>query len=292
MTLCSRRFDEKIVIVTGGATGIGRAVAMRLATEGASVVIADVNSEFGTTTEQGVRNAGGQSQFIRCDVSRSSDVQTMVDTVMARHGRIDVLVNNAGIPGPLVPIDQLAEADWERVLSINLGGVFHCTRYALPGLLASGAGAMVNIASTFGMVGAPNTPAYAAAKGGVIALTRQLAVDLGSRGIRVNAVSPGYVDNDMDQRRDRMTPEAAAANLASREATASLQPLGRLGDVGEIAAVIAFLASDEASFITGAVVPVDGGCTAFFNLGHRQASDGKFEDSPTGHPRLRPSSGR
>jgi NAD(P)-dependent dehydrogenase (short-subunit alcohol dehydrogenase family) len=127
----------------------------------------------------------------------------------------------------------------------------------------------VNIASTFGMVGAPLTPAYAAAKGGVIGLTRQLAVDLGPRGIRVNAVAPGYVDNDMADRRSRMTPAAAAANLAARQAAAALQPLGRQGDVAEIAAAVAFLASDDASFITGAIVPVDGGCTAFFNLGRR-----------------------
>jgi NAD(P)-dependent dehydrogenase (short-subunit alcohol dehydrogenase family) len=167
-------------------------------------------------------------------------VRAMVDATLAATGRIDVLVNNAGIPGTLVPIDQLAEADWERALAVNLGGVFRCTKYAIPALETSGAGAIVNIASTFGMVGAPLTPAYAAAKGGIIALTRQLAVDLGPRGIRVNAVAPGYVDNDMAARRARMPPDAAA-----------------------------FLASDDASFITGAIVPVDGGCTAFFNLGRR-----------------------
>jgi NAD(P)-dependent dehydrogenase (short-subunit alcohol dehydrogenase family) len=193
----------------------------------------------------------------------------MVDSTLAATGHVDVLVNNAGIPGTLVPIDQLDEADWERALAVNLGGVFHSTKYAVPALEASPAGAIVNIASTFGMVGAPHTPAYAAAKGGIIGLTRQLAVDLGPRGIRVNAVAPGYVDNDMADRRSRMSPDAAAANLAAREAAAALQPLGRQADVAEIAAAVAFLASPDASFITGAIVPVDGGCTAFFNLGRR-----------------------
>jgi NAD(P)-dependent dehydrogenase (short-subunit alcohol dehydrogenase family) len=263
------RFAEKVAIVTGGGTGIGRAIAMRLASEGAAVTIADVNEGFAAQTVAEIRAAGDQARFVRCDVARATDVQAMVDGVMGEHQRIDVLVNNAGIPGPLAPIDELAEEAWERVLSVNLGGVYRCTKYALPGLEASKAGAIVSIASTFGMIGAPNTPAYAAAKGGIIALTKQLAVDLGPRGIRVNAVSPGYVDNDMDQRRTRMTAEDAAANLAAREAAAALQPLGRQADVNEIAAAVAFVASDEASFMTGAVVPVDGGCTAYFNLGRR-----------------------
>jgi NAD(P)-dependent dehydrogenase (short-subunit alcohol dehydrogenase family) len=180
-----------------------------------------------------------------------------------------VLVNNAGVPGILAPADELAEEDWDRVLAVNLRGVFLCCKYALPHLDASGKGAIVNIASTFGMIGAPATPAYAASKGGVIALTRQLAVDYGPRGIRVNAISPGYVDTDMDQRRARMTPREAAANLAAREAAAALQPLGRQADASEIAAAVAFLASDDASFATGAIVPIDGGCTAHFNLGAR-----------------------
>lgn len=266
-----RRFEGKVAIVTGGATGIGRAIALRLAREGAVVIIADVNTGFGAETERDLQAMNTQSRFVPCDVSQSSDVQAMIDAVIADHGRIDVLVNDAGIPGTIVPIDEYEEEVWERVLGVNLRGVFLCCKYALPGLTAAPHGNIVNIASTFGMIGAPNTAAYAASKGGVIALSKQLAVELGARGVRVNAISPGYVDNDMDQRRTRMMPEAAEANLAARETAAALQPIGRQAHVDEIAAAVAFVASDDASFMTGSLVPVDGGCTAFFNLGYRPA---------------------
>jgi NAD(P)-dependent dehydrogenase (short-subunit alcohol dehydrogenase family) len=153
------------------------------------------------------------------------------------------------------------------VIDVDLSGVFRVTRAAAPHLIESGRGAIVNIASTFGMFGAPANAAYAAAKAGVINLTRQNAVDLGPRGVRVNAVCPGYVDNDMARRGDRMTPEAAAERWATRNRLAALQPLGRQGQTTEIAHVVRFLASDMASFMTGAIVPVDGGCSATFNRG-------------------------
>jgi NAD(P)-dependent dehydrogenase (short-subunit alcohol dehydrogenase family) len=264
-----QRLAGRVAVVTGSATGIGRAIALRLASEGARVVVADRNTDLGEATVKAIAEGGGEATFVACDVSDTAHVRALMQTAAERFGGIDALVSNAGIPGAGAPAHETDEDDWDRVIAVNLRGVFLCAKYAIPYLEASGRGAIVNTASTFGMVGAHNSPAYCASKGGVIALTRQLAVDYGPRGIRVNAVSPGYVDNDMDQRRARMTPEDAARNLAARQAAAALQPLGRQADTNEIAAAVAFLVSDDASFMTGAIVPVDGGCTAHFNLGTR-----------------------
>ena len=261
--------NGRVALVTGAAAGIGKAIAEGLAAAGATVVLADVQRERVEAAAAAVGHAGGSAEAVACDVADASQVETTINGIADRHGRLDILINNAGIPGPSRPAHETAVDDFDRVISVNLRGVFLCTKHALPHLIASGNGAIVNIASTFGMVGAAGSPAYAASKGAVIALTRQLAVDYGSLGVRVNAVSPGYVDNDMADRRSRMTPEAAAANLAAREAAAALQPLGRQGGTVEIAAAVVFLASDAASFMTGAIVPVDGGCTATFNSGPR-----------------------
>lgn len=259
----------RVVIVTGGAWGIGRAISLAFAGAGARVVVADVKEERGEATIALACEAGGEAIFVRCDVSSEDEVAAMVARTVETYGGVDALVANAGIPGTNHPAHELSLDVWDRVLAVNLRGPFLCAKHALPHLIASGRGAIVTIASTFGMIGAHGSPAYAASKGGVIALTRQMAVDYGPHGVRVNAISPGYTDTDMDDRRTRMTPGAAAANLAAREAAAALQPLGRQADPAEIARVAVFLASDAASFMTGAIVPVDGGCTASFNSGSR-----------------------
>lgn len=261
--------DRRVAIVTGGASGIGRAIARAMGAAGAHVMIADVNDARGEEAVALIRSAGGDAAYLHCDVSESEQVQATVARTVEGFSGLDILVNNAGIPSEAGPAHEVDLDAWDRVIAVNLRGPFICAKYALPHLMASGHGAMVNIASTFGIVGAPGTPGYAASKGGVIALTKQLAVDYGPRGVRVNAIAPGYIDNDMNDRRTRMTPEAAAANLAAREAAAALQPLGRQGQTDEIGRVAVFLASDDASFMTGAIVPVDGGCIVTFNLGHR-----------------------
>jgi NAD(P)-dependent dehydrogenase (short-subunit alcohol dehydrogenase family) len=267
--IACRRLEGNVAIVTGAAAGIGRAIALRLGAEGATVVVVDQRADQGSETVATLRERGSEADFIECDVSVPEQVEAMVAIAAGMRERIDVLVNNAGIPGALAPVDQLSVDDWDRVIAVNLRGVFLCCKYAVPHLAANSDGVVVNIASMFGLVGAHNLPAYCAAKGGVIGLTKQLAVDYGPRGVRVNAVCPGYVDNDMDQRRERMAPEDAARNLAARETAASLQPVGRQADVAEIAATAAFLASRDAAFVTGAIIPVDGGATAHFNLGSR-----------------------
>jgi NAD(P)-dependent dehydrogenase (short-subunit alcohol dehydrogenase family) len=261
--------NGRVAIVTGAGSGIGRAIAHRVAAVGASVIVADREIDTGVDTANSITSAGETARFVACDVAESASVQHLMKEAMREFGRLDILVNNAGIPGPSAPADRYSDEDWDRVIAVNLGGVFRCSKYAIPHLEASGYGAIVNIASTFGMIGAPESPAYCAAKGGVINLTRQLAVDLGARGIRVNAVSPGYVDNDMARRGEQMPLDEAAARWASREAAAALQPLGRQCSTDEIASVVTFLVGDGASFMTGAIVAVDGGCTATFNRGSR-----------------------
>ena len=257
----------RLAIVTGAGSGIGRAIAHRIAGAGASVVVAELDGATGIETAASITAEGNSARFIACDVAESASVQNLVQETLRAFGRLDILVNNAGIPGPSASTDDYPDDAWDRVIAVNLGGVFRCSKYAIPHLESAEHGVIVNIASTFGMVGAPESPAYCAAKGGVINLTRQLAVDLGPRGVRVNAVCPGCVANDMARRGELLPPDQAAARWAARESTAALQPLRRQCSTDEIAAVVTFLAGDDASFMTGAIVPVDGGCTATFNRG-------------------------
>jgi NAD(P)-dependent dehydrogenase (short-subunit alcohol dehydrogenase family) len=257
----------RTAFVTGSGSGIGRAIAHALAESGAHVFVAERDAATGADCAESIQSLGGAATFVSCDVTDRSSIEAAISLAAARTGSIDVLVNNAGIPGASAPIDRFEDDVWDAVIDVDLSGVFRVTKAAVPHLIASGRGAIVNIASTFGMFGAPENAAYAAAKAGVINLTKQNAVDLGPRGVRVNAVSPGYVDNDMARRGDRMTREAAAERWATRNRLAALQPLGRQGQTSEIANVVRFLVSDMASFMTGAIVPVDGGCTATFNRG-------------------------
>ncbi len=253
----------RVAIVTGAANGIGAASALALAAEGARVVVADVVS--GDATVAAVRAAGGEAIAVRCDVADPEQVAAMVDAAVQQLGGLDVLVNNAGVGGGSRPLHELDLDDWNRTLAVNLTGPFLCTRAAMPHLLASGRGRIVNIASTYGLIGAPLAPAYCATKGAIVNLTRQLAVDYSGKGIRVNAICPGYIDTDLGGHRAAMSAQEADAAHERREAAAARQPIGRQAQTDEVASVVVFLAGDDSSFMTGSIVTVDGGCTTTFN---------------------------
>lgn len=261
------RLQSRVLLVTGAAGGIGRAIALAAAAEGARVVAADVQREGAEAAAAEIVAGGGEAVSVPSDVADPEQVRGLVEAAIRRFGQLDVLVNNAGIGGDNVPAHELDLGTWDRILAVNLRGPFLCAREALPHLMRSGAGVIVNVASTYGLIGAPNAPAYCASKGGLINLTRQLAVDYGQRGVRVNAVCPGYVDTDMGGRRASLPPEESRAANARREANAARQPIGRQAHVDEIARTVVFLASDDSSFMTGSIVTVDGGCTATFNHG-------------------------
>ena len=261
------RLDGKTTVVTGSGNGIGRAIASALAGAGAHVVVSDVLVEDGERTVAEITAAGGSAVFVAADVAVPEQAAALIAAAVDRFGGLDVLVNNAGGGGAQLRLHEVEPEDFDRVVAVNLGGTFLCTKYAIPHFLAAGDGRIVNIASTYGLIGAPKAPAYCASKGAIINLTRQLAVDYGPDGIRVNAICPGYIDTGLGRRGPTLSEEDFAAATAVRERAAARQPLGRQAQPAEVAAVALFLASDAASFMTGSIVPVDGGCTTTFNYG-------------------------
>jgi NAD(P)-dependent dehydrogenase (short-subunit alcohol dehydrogenase family) len=247
------RLKDKVAIITGGGSGIGRASAELFAREGAKVVVADFNEKAGQEAVAAIRQAGGEAIFVPVDVSDSAQVQRLVDTTLQAYGGIDILVNNAGILLFGTALDTSLQ-DWERVIAINLTGTFLVSKAVLPHMIARGGGSIVNLTSSTGAHdAAANTVAYVTSKGGVALLTRAMAIDHAKHNVRVNAVAPGPTDTPM--LRDAMSPEQL-------DAFAATFPMGRLGRPEELARAILFLASDEASFVTGAILAVDGGQTA------------------------------
>lgn len=251
------RIDGKVAIVTGAGSGIGEAIAHRFAEENAAVVIAEWNHAAGARVEADIRARGGRALFIPTDVSRAPEVEAMVRRSVAEFGRLDILVNNAAIQ-ILGRLAETSEEDWDRIQSVNLKGVFLCSKYAIPEMLRTGGGSIVNIASVLALVGDPDLAAYCAAKGGVLALTRAAALAYGPLGIRVNAICPGDVDTPMvrDYFDKDPNPEALRREISSKYA------LRRIAEPCEIAEAALYLASDASSFITGTALVIDGGLTA------------------------------
>ena len=248
------RLQGKVAIVTGGGMGIGRAIAETFARQGARAVVADLNEEAGNETVTAIRSSGGKACFVRSDVSRPEESQGMVDAALERYGRLDILINSAGIYARGDVVSTSLET-WNRLLSVNLTGVFLCSKAAIPALRQAGGGAIVNISSSVGwQYAAPGIAAYAASKFGVTGLTKAMACDHLADKIRVNCICPGPTD----------TPLLRASRPPDDfQAFVEAQPIGRLGSPAEIAAAALFLASDEASFVTGVAFPVDGGQAAF-----------------------------
>jgi NAD(P)-dependent dehydrogenase (short-subunit alcohol dehydrogenase family) len=249
----ARRFAEKVALVTGAATGIGRATALAFAAAGARVVVADI-AAGGAETVAAIRAVGGEATYVRCDVAEPMDVAAMIAAAVRWAGRIDCAFNNAGIEGERAPLAEQSDESWARLLAVNLSGVRHCLKHELAHMLKRpGGGAIVNCASILGHVAYDNASADVAAKHGVIGLTRAAALEVASHAIRVNAISPAFVETPM------LARAGVLATPATRAAATALHPLGRLGQAEEIAAATLFLCSEDASFVTGHALVADGG---------------------------------
>jgi NAD(P)-dependent dehydrogenase (short-subunit alcohol dehydrogenase family) len=247
------RFEGKTAVVTGGASGIGRSTAIAFANLGAKVAIVDTADGVGAVQE--IRKCGGTSQFFQCDVSNGTEVEATMRQIADHLGMIDVAFNNAGIEGTSAPAADLTEADWDQTLAINLKGVWLCMKHEIPYMISAGGGSIVNCSSIAGLVGFPSAAAYVASKHGMIGLTKTAALDYVRQGIRVNAVCPGVIHTPMI---DRYTKgDSKAEQMLSVG-----EPIGRLGQPEEIASAVIYLASDEASFITGVALAIDGGWVA------------------------------
>jgi NAD(P)-dependent dehydrogenase (short-subunit alcohol dehydrogenase family) len=245
--------ENKVAIVTGGGSGIGKAVAEAFAREGAKVVVSDINEEGGNETVKAIAGSGGTALFVKADSAKPEDHERLVKQAVEQYGGLHIAVNNAGIGGPLALTGEYPLDGWEKVIAINLSGVFYALRYQLPAMQQTGEGSIINIASILGQAGTATSPAYVAAKHGVVGLTKSAALGYAKQNIRINSVGPGYihtpmVENSMDE--------------GSLKYLVSLHPIGRLGKSEEVAELILWLASSKASFVTGAYYNVDGGYLA------------------------------
>ena len=249
------RVQGKVALVTGGASGIGRATALVFAREGAKVVVSDIVIAGGEETVALIKAAGGEAQFMKADVAKPAEVEALIAKMVAAYGRVDCAFNNAGIEGTMTSTLECTEENFDRTIAINLKGVWLCMKAEIAQMLKQGSGAIVNTASVAGLVGFQGLSAYVASKHGVVGLTKTAALEYAKSGIRINAVCPGVIQTPMVERLFQSSPQAG-------EAIAAMEPVGRLGKPEEIAEAAVWLCSDAASFVTGLPMAVDGGLIA------------------------------
>ncbi|MDF0598361.1 SDR family NAD(P)-dependent oxidoreductase [Psychromarinibacter halotolerans] len=248
-----KQFEGKSAIVTGGASGIGAAIAEELAAGGAKVLVADLKMEQAEEQAKKIRDAGGVAEAFSVDVSKPEQVEAMVDKAVSAFGKLDLAVNNAGVSGTSAPVGEYPLDDWNQVINVNLNGVFYGCRYEIAAMEKTGGGSIVNIASILGSVGFANSAAYVTAKHGVIGLTKNAAIEYSAKGIRVNAVGPAFINTPLIE---------SSLSEEQREGLISMHPIGRLGEADEVSALVCFLLSDRASFVTGSYHLADGAYTA------------------------------
>lgn len=247
-----KQLENKVAIITGAGSGIGRSTAMLFASEGAKVVISDVNEAHGNSVVDEITKNGGTATFIKADSSKPEDNEALVKQTLDKYGALDIAVNNAGIGGPLAATGEYPLDGWKKVIDINLSGVFYGLRYQIPAMLKNG-GSIINVASILGQAATKFSPAYVAAKHGVVGLTRAAALEYADKKIRVNSIGPGYIKTPLVMN---------SLDASTLNGLVGLHPIGRLGESEEVAELLLWLASSKASFVTGAYYPIDGGYLA------------------------------
>jgi NAD(P)-dependent dehydrogenase (short-subunit alcohol dehydrogenase family) len=254
-----KRVNEKVAIVTGGAMGIGRATCIMLAKEGAKVAVTDVLEKEGKKVVEEIKKAGGDAAYWNLDVTKEKEVEKTMKSVSDKWGKINVLVNNAGISGVNAPTHEVTEEEWDKVMDINVKGVFLCTKHAIPYIKKSGNGSIINLSSIYGIAGAPDVPPYHASKGAVRLMSKTDAMIYAPDHIRINSVHPGYIWTPMVENHLK---SQGIGEEEGRKSLGELHPIGHVGEPDDIAYGILYLASDESKFVTGAELVIDGGYTA------------------------------